>query len=185
MEYIVFEERQPLGDHKVDEAKPSGNPPQPENPVVDEPQPEKPRAENPVAVITTESTNPFTKKVFPHDAKIVPDATEAMALEKEKSKSPGRGARHRKASQPTGQRYWIHGVPGAKATRPRDDQRNVAELRWSTALRESCGSNWKRHAAFIEAITDDMADAATTAEMHRKGDGLTSILATLRDEAAA
>ena len=98
---------------------------------------------------------------------------------------PGKAARHRKGSQPTGQSYWIHAVAGGKAIRPRDAQRNAAERRWSTALRKHFDGDWAGYARAIEIITDDIADAATDTEMRRKGDGLASILDALQDEEAA
>ena len=57
MEYIVFDERQPPGEGEVEQAKSSGNTPDPENPVVAEPHPEKPRAENPGDILKTDPTN--------------------------------------------------------------------------------------------------------------------------------
>ena len=44
----------------------------------------------------------------------------------------------------------------------------AAFRRWSSDLRKRCGDNWKHHAAIIDAITDDLADAASAAEMLRK-----------------
>lgn len=98
---------------------------------------------------------------------------------------PGNAARHGKQdTEGHRQSHFLLPIKGSRSPARSQSAKEVAYRHWSSDLREHCG-NWKHYAALDDAITDDMADAATDAEMRRKGGGLASILAALQDQAAA
>ena len=92
IEYVVYEDRQPLDKTDVNSAKSSGIPPESENPVAALPQPEKPRAENPAEIIRTDLTNLSPKKGVFQKSDTEPSAVTSMALEKKKGELPVKSA---------------------------------------------------------------------------------------------
>ena len=98
---------------------------------------------------------------------------------------PETAARHGKQDiEGHRQSHFLLPIKGARSPTRSQAAKEAAYRRWRSDLHEHC-DGWKHHAALDEAITDDMADAATDAEMRRKGSGLASILDVLQDKVAA